>query len=603
VPLREWEQGFEGLIDKKKVAVRDRDKVLLRQFDQLRSNHYETSLEAYETFLPPRLVSAVKARTCVVFFGAGVSASAGIPGWWTLLERLGLPPDMADEPDLDNDPLTAAEVVAHQIGLPKLQGSLVESIKGVHEPGLPHFLLARLDQAVYVTTNYDCLFETAWEELYPDTTPIVVTTNTDLAELPGDYLASDRPVLFKLHGSTARDYEELILTRSQYRRHYRTNIEMFEKVAGLLGRSKTLFLGFGHRDPEITRLIEDVIHEYERSGRTSEDPPSFYSLQFDMRERTPEIFAARGIVALKPPIQVAELPAGVEPRTLALTRSTIDLLGAAEASGHPHNTLDLDEELGSALEALEQDVSSALDRLAEVAAEYAAAATLEDVDGSRADACGVQLGTMAGQGLYVLSPRNRVVHAWLPDELTMPDRRPETFSEQRPYIRQARMYRDTFASTVVESKFNGNATVFLCAPIIAGKNDYEGLVFAAAQPGAWDLPLHLRTEVVARHGEKVSFILVDSDGVVLMPPNDELPVAGAHASGEPLAANRGFAYTRLLRLSRRDKLVERVWNNIVPLGQDDDTIRLGDVRMYSVVAEVRRTRWKLALSIPYLDEQ
>jgi hypothetical protein len=53
----------------------------------------------------------------------------------------------------------------------------------------------------------------------------------------------------------------------------------------------------------------------------------------------------------------------------------------------------------------------------------------------------------------------------------------------------------------------------------------------------------------------------------------------------------------LLTLSRRDRLVDHLANNIVPLAQDDDLVSLGpELRQYSVVTEIQNTAWKLALS-------
>ena len=48
-----------------------------------------------------------------------------------------------------------------------------------------------------------------------------------------------------------------------------------------LGSRHTLFLGFSHRDPEVSRIIEDVIFTAENK-RPPSTIPGFYSLQFDI---------------------------------------------------------------------------------------------------------------------------------------------------------------------------------------------------------------------------------------------------------------------------------------------------------------------------------
>ena len=583
---------LRNLIDDEAVAGAEHAEALMKPFEQLRLDGYRDTLDAFETFLPPRLVRAAKEGGCIPFFGAGVSVEADVPLWWALLTRLGVSRDLISEPELEHDPLTAAEVLAHQIGLPMLEKTLRNAIERATVPALPHLLLAALRQDVYVTTNYDCLFEIAWETLH-GVRPRVVTTNADLAALgPPDSWEKEagKPILFKLHGSADRDAEELILTRGQYRRHYRTNREMFELVRSCLSRSHTLFVGFGHRDPEITRLVEDVIHAFE-AGRDADAPrPAFYSLQFKMGERTPEIFAARGIVALQPPISLGQ-PDGVDPRTAGLTHALIDLQGAVDSE--VHRDLDLDADLSRVLERVEGELGDAFEVLEGLAGKGAAA-----IGEAELAAAEKRLGALAGQGVYLLGEADGIVEHWVPDGLRKDERRKGDF-HRRPYAKQARMYREPFVSNTIASRFNGNSTAFLCVPILSPEREYRGLLFSAFQVGAWDTPDELRRSVRDAHpGREVSFLLVDSDGVLLLPPNGEFEPREASVDGEPGEANRGFEYEQLRRLSRRDRLVGRIWNNIVPLGQDDDVLELADVKIYSVVAEVARTRWKLAISIP-----
>jgi len=132
----------------------------------------------------------------------------------------------------------------------------------------------------------------------------------------------------------------MILTRRDYRFHYRVNNEPFDSVRDMLQTKHTLFLGFGHKDPEVTRLVDDAIHKYEKDLDPKEPPehrPQFYSLQSDMKEHTPEVFAARGIVALNPPSVITE---GDDIRTLALGISLADLLAAKQHNLHAKESLD-----------------------------------------------------------------------------------------------------------------------------------------------------------------------------------------------------------------------------------------------------------------------
>ncbi len=81
-------------------------------------------------------------------------------------------------------------------------------------------------------------------------------------------------------------------------------------------------------------------------------------------------------------------------------------------------------------------------------------------------------------------------------------------------------------------------------------------------------------------------------------PPDKLP------PGETSIANTGFPYARLLEISRRDALVRHISRSVVPVTQDDDVLELGrDLKEFSVVTEVKCTRWKIAVAIPVQIKQ
>ncbi len=248
-------------------------------------NDYVNSLSAYNTFVPPRLVNAAKIGNVSPFFGAGVSIAAGIPTWNGLLKNLGVSEELVKEPNLEHDPLTLAELLAHEVGYLELQKQLRAYMESVTTPSIAHYMLAQLSQGVYITTNYDTLFEIAWKKVnHGSHEPMVITNDADFNRYGLDPLKlepiDDNIILLKIHGCASRYDEELILTRSQYRKHYRTNKLLFESVTELMLQKHILFVGFSHKDPEITRLVDDAIHEYEKNGNKV---PEYY-----------ETFAQRG---------------------------------------------------------------------------------------------------------------------------------------------------------------------------------------------------------------------------------------------------------------------------------------------------------------------
>jgi hypothetical protein len=62
----------------------------------------------------------------------------------------------------------------------------------------------------------------------------------------------------------------------------------------------------------------------------------------------------------------------------------------------------------------------------------------------------------------------------------------------RQYFQQAVTYRQRFVSDAFESIFNKNLIFTLCDPILDERGMFVGLLFAAWQPGTWNLPLEAK---------------------------------------------------------------------------------------------------------------
>lgn len=513
---------------------------------------------------PPRLIGATVERKLAAFFGAGMSLAAGAPSWGDLLTKyFRLGEDVLQDRELGDDPLTLAQLAAEQVGYERVQQILREVMGSYSQPTAAHVLLATLRLPFYITTNYDALFEGAWASVFPQQPlgPVIVN---DL-DLSGgiDILAvvrSGGSILLKIHGCVSRGKEQLILTRRDYRTHYRANEGFFKLVRTVLHNYHVLFLGFSHKDPEVSRLVEDVIYDYERDVRDKvtppPPPPHFYSLQFDMRSHSPEVFAARGIVALKPPL-VPTTTAG-DARSTALSTALCDL--DAAASYRLHESASLDTLMRDCLGQLADDINRALTVLSTFAG-----SAVEAAQGKRGTAwlqvAVTELGQMAGQGVWLVNEEGVVVDYDLPSGLSknareavlksraLQAKRPSPpngrgWLDDRPYFRSAKTFQNPFVSDVSQSIFNGHGTVFLCHPLI-DKGLFRGVLFAAAQAGAWSTPVTLAEWCLS---EQRQLMLVDSNGVLVVPTvGDHLgrivPIESSGASGtEDPSANVGFPY-------------------------------------------------------------
>src|ERR1044072_4006045 len=501
----------------------------------------EFSWSSLHTYLPPGMLKAARESRLAIFFGAGVSLSSGAPLWSTLLrDYFRLESNFVDDIDLQRDTLTLAEIAASRLGIETVQAILKSAYGDLKRPSTSHYALAALRSPIYITTNYDQLFETAFTRLYPtwhECIKVVVPAdllkvrdllkgrlddnefeklptaceNLESAELLLSALERSNArvleestgtwisLLIKLHGSAEHGSGGLILTRSQYRKHYSTNILLFNIVRHILFEYETLFCGFSHADPEVSRLIDDVIHEYESGGRKKSNegdrgPPRFYSLQFGMSAHTPEVFAARGIVALSSPSP--KTLAGTDVRSIAFNTALSDLITATDDSFKldfgPRTAAQalrklIQDKIDAGLGILEQATSPSQSilkgqRTAEPAFENLAQGLFEKGFGT--------------QGLYLCNSDGKSVKMMFPPGFEASRRtvkiqnNPAGFSK-RPYMQQAKMHQHAFVSELFRSDFNQLSTFMLVQPIL-DRGSLLGMIFAACQVGQWQIERDIR---------------------------------------------------------------------------------------------------------------
>ena len=559
-------------------------------------NKSTASWKDFTAFWPPRYVKAIQSGEAIIFFGAGLSLSCGIPSWNQLLsDRFNLDKSLIEDEDLQADPLTMAELAGQYLGNESLQEILRNIMNQPRGFSINHVALAALRCPIYVTTNYDCLFEKAWEQTNDSIGLIVVTNDGDMATpaYQNAFVNGDS-ILFKIHGSSDRRDEHLILTRRDYRYHYRINDELFKKIRELLRESPTLFVGFSHKDPEVSRLVEDAIYDFEqsRSLTTINDPhPQFYSLQFDMRAHTPEVFAARGIVALTPPVLSSTLS---NIKTKALAVALTDLIGAKQRD--LHSRVSLDAKLRDAIVQIASPIDEGLKKIGTYASAAQNLIARLGVRDWLPTLCS-ELGDLASQGVYLLDDQGNVVDFEVPPGLDRIARTPTKPFNQRSYFQQAKSFRQPFVSDTIDSIYTGQSTFFLCVPILV-KGQMRGLLFSASQVGQWGLPIRIAEDFWK---DSVSFLLIDSNGISLLPPMNEFQSKDAPMAGvvEASGANVGYSYEHLLGLSRKDMLVRHISKSVIPVTQDDDVLNLwADIRQFTIVSEVPNTRWKIGVSVP-----
>src|SRR5205823_2363806 len=184
----------------------------------------------FRNFWPPTIVNGLRQQRLIFFMGAGTSAAAGPQTWRQLLEeRFGIPEEFLHDENLKNDNLTLGEIASRLIGREQLQSLLRSAYDRASDlPTAIHYCLAALELPTYITTNYDTLFEKAWKKTHGKDIDVVCNAS-DLRRYSGS-----PNKLFKIHGSAGRADELLVLTRSEYRRHYRVNSAIFDEIRTLI---------------------------------------------------------------------------------------------------------------------------------------------------------------------------------------------------------------------------------------------------------------------------------------------------------------------------------------------------------------------------------
>lgn len=181
----------------------------------------------------------------VVFLGAGVSRSAGIPLWRDLLEvaarKMSLSED--DIRSLSHLDLRDQATVISSRDEVKFLSILQESLASVRY-SLLHGLISSLPVREFVTTNFDQLFELSARSAGRD---MKVITQDKI--VPGDRW------ILKLHGDLGRD---LVITRGGYMGALHYQAPLRGLVQSLLIQKHMLFVGYSLSDEDFHHLMHDL---------------------------------------------------------------------------------------------------------------------------------------------------------------------------------------------------------------------------------------------------------------------------------------------------------------------------------------------------------
>jgi hypothetical protein len=223
--------------------------------------------------VPEDLALAVRDRRVILFAGAGLSMSVGLPSWKEFINR------MSGELGLNGEDVLGPAMGYHMIAeYYRIQrGSIGPlrswmdrhwsvSTKKVRASRL-HELIVELDFPIIYTTNYDRNIEAAFEVHGKDY--VKVANARDLAKT-GENVTQ----IVKFHGDFDDD-ASLVITETDYFNRLAFDSPLDIKFrSDALGKT-VLFVGYSMTDMNIRLLLHNLSRTWQLSGCSNDRPPSF----------------------------------------------------------------------------------------------------------------------------------------------------------------------------------------------------------------------------------------------------------------------------------------------------------------------------------------
>jgi len=218
------------------------------------------------------LAAATKAGRTILFAGAGLSMSVGLPSWQELIDYMRGELDLPDDGGKSGVTYqTLAEYYRLRQGSIGPLRSWMDRTWSVSEAKVRrskiHDLIVALDFPIIYTTNYDNNLEVAYKLHKRDF--IKITNVRDLTRA-----SEGQPQIVKFHGDFSDD-RSLVLTETDYfdRLEFDSPLDIKFR-SDTLGRT-LLFIGYSMSDLNIRLLLHRLWKTWRTSGREKDRPRSF----------------------------------------------------------------------------------------------------------------------------------------------------------------------------------------------------------------------------------------------------------------------------------------------------------------------------------------
>jgi hypothetical protein len=220
-----------------------------------------------------QLAQIIRERRAILFAGAGLSMSVGLPSWKQLIEHMG--EDLGLDPQWFMGANSSYQALAEYYRLQK--GSIgplrswMDRNWNVSEEKVRasriHEIIVALDFPIIYTTNYDANLETAFRVHNRDY--VKITNTRDIAKAN-----SGVTQIVKFHGDFEDD-QSLVIAESDYFDRLSFSSPLDIKLwADAMGRT-ILFIGYSMSDLNIRLLLHKLAQIWRVSGYEQDRPASF----------------------------------------------------------------------------------------------------------------------------------------------------------------------------------------------------------------------------------------------------------------------------------------------------------------------------------------
>ena len=233
------------------------------------------------------LLKSINKGECILFLGAGATASAGGPTSAELAEQLREMLPLEKRMDFSS----LAEFVEYcdevlprggrgRTGRPHLEDALVERLKQL-QPSAFHELIPRLPWKAIVTTNYDDLVERSYKDALSNG---LASKDSYIVRRPRDFVghgsAAIVPII-KAHGCI-NDLENAppVLTLRDYWESGRKHRALYERIKSLISDGIVLFVGYSLTDYNFNNLLFEI--EEDLGGRRRQH---YFLSYFDIHDQ------------------------------------------------------------------------------------------------------------------------------------------------------------------------------------------------------------------------------------------------------------------------------------------------------------------------------